>query len=414
MKYWLWLTTRKGLGAKSALAVLRFFGSPEAAFYADADQYRRIEGLRSPSCLEDKDLSEPERIMSECYRQNIHILTYQDAAYPARLKNIDDPPLVLYYQGTLPAFDEEPVIAMVGTRHGSGYGLMQAKNLGLHLAKMGALIISGGAEGGDSMALRGALASGRPVAAVLGCGVDVVYPACNRELFADIRSHGCILSEYAPGTPALGAHFPVRNRLLSGLALGVVVVEAPRKSGALITAAHALEQGKDVFTIPANVGTHSCEGNIQLLKDGAIVVEDGWDVMKEYVHLFPNLVRYRPKPFPMGLSLSEAKMAAEPKPVKEEPRQTVAETAKIPESSDKRAVDRKENGAYIDLREILENLSPDEKTVAQLLETAPQHIDDLIEQSQLPAGRVLAALTLLEIKGYVKRLPARRFSLAER
>ena len=405
LEYWLWLTTRRGLGNQGMHAVLRHFGSPEAAFYADAEACRAIEGVRDPQPLAEKDLSEPRRILSECHRKSIHILTWQDAAYPGRLRNIDDPPLLLYYQGTLPDFDAEPVIAMVGTRKASLYGMQQAKTLGYQLARLGAIVVSGGADGIDTMCLTGALTAGRPVVAVLGCGVDIVYPAKNRGLFEDIRYHGCLLSEYPPGTPALGDHFPVRNRILSGLSLGVVVVEAPKKSGALSTAARALEQGRDVFALPANVGTPTSAGNLQLLKDGAMLIEEGWDVMREYEQLYPELISRQPEAVPMTMA---------PGQLREIPAAKVAEKRSFPKKDDKKDVDNRENRDYIDVQEISDSLSPDEKTVIGLLSGQPAHMDEIIDRAQLPAGRVLSAITLLEVKQYIERLPGKRFSLAKK
>ena len=405
LEYWLWLTTRRGLGNQGMHAVLRHFGSPEAAFYADAEACRAIEGVRDPQPLEEKDLSEPRRILSECHRKSIHILTWQDAAYPGRLRNIDDPPLLLYYQGTLPDFDAEPVIAMVGTRKASLYGMQQAKTLGYQLARLGAIVVSGGADGIDTMCLTGALTAGRPVVAVLGCGVDIVYPAKNRGLFEDIRYHGCLLSEYPPGTPALGDHFPVRNRILSGLSLGVVVVEAPKKSCALITAARALEQGRDVFALPANVGTPTSAGNLQLLKDGAMLIEEGWDVMREYEQLYPELISRQPEAVPMTMAPGQMQEISAAK---------VAEKRSFPKKDDKKDVDNRENRDYIDVQEISDSLSPDEKTVIGLLSGQPAHMDEIIDRAQLPAGRVLSAITLLEVKQYIERLPGKRFSLAKK
>lgn len=145
------------------------------------------------------------------------------------------------------------------------------------------------------MALRGAVSSGTPPVAVFACRRGCDYPASNRSLFEDLRTHGCVISELPPGTPPLPEHFPPRNRLLSGLSLGSVVVEAPKKSGALITARHALEQGRDVFTLPGNLGNPTCEGNIQLLKEGAILIAEGWDVLQEYTYLYPELpLRQKP------------------------------------------------------------------------------------------------------------------------
>ena len=405
LEYWLWLTTRRGLGNQGMHAVLRRFGTPEAAFYADAEGFRGIEGLKNAAPLTDKDLTEPRRILSECHRKSIHILTWQDAAYPGRLRNIDDPPLLLYYQGTLPDFDAEPVIAMVGTRKASLYGMQQAKTLGYQLARLGAIVVSGGADGIDTMCLTGALTAGRPVVAVLGCGVDIVYPAKNRGLFEDIRYHGCLLSEYPPGTPALGDHFPVRNRILSGLSLGVVVVEAPKKSGALITAARALEQGRDVFALPANVGTPTSAGNLQLLKDGAMLIEEGWDVMREYEQLYPELISRQPEAVPMTMAPGQMQEISAAK---------VAEKRSFPKKDDKKDVDNRENRDYIDVQEISDSLSPDEKTVIGLLSGQPAHMDEIIDRAQLPAGRVLSAITLLEVKQYIERLPGKRFSLAKK
>ena len=202
LKYWLWLASRRNLSPREQLAVLRHFGTPEAAYCAEKSALSEVEGLRSTASLEDKSLMEPEEILNECYRKQISILTYQDAAYPNRLRSIDDPPMVLYYQGTVPAIDTEPVIAVVGTRKASAYGLVQAKQLGYQLGRMGAVVVSGGADGIDTMAMKGALTAGAPVIGVLGCGVDVVYPAANRGLFEDVRARGWLVSEYPPGTAA--------------------------------------------------------------------------------------------------------------------------------------------------------------------------------------------------------------------
>ena len=405
LEYWLWLTTRRGLGRQGMHAALRRFGSPEAVFYADAEAYRGVEDLKNAEPLEDKDLTEPRRILSECHRKSIHILTWQDAAYPARLRSIDDPPLLLYYQGTLPDIDAEPVVAMVGTRHASLYGLQQGKTLGYQLGRLGAIVASGGADGVDTVCLTGALTAGGPVIAVLGCGVDVSYPAKNRGMFEDIRYHGCLISEYPPGTPPLPENFPVRNRILSGISVGVVVVEAPEKSGALITASRALEQGRDVFALPANVGSPTSAGNLQLLKDGAILISEGADVMREYAALYPDRIAFQPPAAPMTLTVAETKAA---QPAK------VAQGRTFPKKADKKDVDNLENRDYIDVQEISDKLSPDEQAVIGLLGTQPLPMDEIIDRSQLPAARALAAITLLEVKQYIQRLPGKRFALGKK
>lgn len=403
LEYWLWLAGRRGVGVRGLHALLERFGTPEAVYCAAAEEYPaqlRPEGRAS---LADKELAPAQKIVQQCYRQNIHILTLQDAAYPLRLKNIDDAPLVLYYQGVLPDFDAEPVIAVVGTRKASAYGLLQAKRLGYELGRCGALVVSGGAAGIDTLALRGAISSGTPPVAVFACGVDVDYPASNRALFDDLRTHGCVLSELPPGSAPLPEHFPVRNRILSGLSLGTLVIEAPKKSGALITAHHALEQGKDVFTLPGNLGTPTCAGNIQLLKQGAILVEEGWDILQEYTCLFPQLPLRQRAPATLTLSVQEEKESL-----------LVAESAPAEVKPDTKAVDKQEKRAYIDVQELLPRLSADEAAVIRLLEAGKQPVDRMIDETQLPAGRVLSALTLLEVKGFVKRLPARYYELAKK
>ncbi len=414
LKYWIWLSTREGVSNVQALSLLSRLGSAAAIYQADEGALKDADGRPVPASLLDKSLTGAEIILQQCYQKNIHVMTIQDAQYPARLRVISDPPIVLYYKGVFPAIDTSPVIAMVGTRKASAYGLMQAKRLGYQVAKSGGIVVSGGADGIDTMCLTGALSADRPVIAVLGCGVDVVYPAGNRVLFEDIAAHGCLLSEYPPQTPALGSHFPVRNRIISALSLGVVVVEAPKRSGALITANRALEQGRDVFTVPGNVGTATCEGNIQLLREGAIVVEDGWDIMKEYVHLYPELVSHQPKTIPMQLTPEQRESAVKstdklpPRPKKTQKKET------SPASTDTKVIDKSENRAYIDVQEILGALSPDEKAAIGQLTSGEKHIDQIIAATQLPAARITSALTLLQIKGYVRALPGKRFSLAEK
>ena len=206
----------------------------------------------------------------------------------------------------------------------------------------------------------------------------------------------------------------MRNRIISALSLGVVVVEAPKRSGALITANRALEQGRDVFTVPGNVGTATCEGNIQLLREGAIVVEDGWDIMKEYVHLYPDLVSHQPKAIPMQLTPAQQKKAVQTGE-KLPPRMKKPEKKAPPANvSDTKVIDKRENRAYIDVQEILDSLSPDEKAAVMQLTDGEKHIDQLIAVSGIPAARITAALTLLQIKGYVREIPGKRFCLAEK
>jgi len=401
LKYWLWLATRKGLGSRGAYLVARAFPSPEAAYFADPRTYENIDGLQDPSGLLDKDLQEPERILRLCYDKGITVLTLQDAAYPQRLLALDDPPPVLYCKGTLPDLNG-PAVGVVGTRQASVYGMTQARRMGYGLSHCGSIVISGGAKGIDTEALKGALLGGSPAVAVLGCGVDVVYPRENRSLFRDIADHGCLLSEYPPETLPLASHFPVRNRIISGISLGILVVEAPEKSGALITAQRALDQGRDVFALPANVGQQSAAGNLQLLREGAILVRDPWDLLQEYARQFPRSVEKR------DCGGWTAIPAPAPEMTKTEPKQETNQPA-VP----KKFIDKAESRNYIDAKKIMGDLRPDEQRLIGLLEEGPVHIDSLSEQLQQPMGSVLALLTMLEVRGLIRRLSGRMFALAE-
>ena len=288
--HWIWLATRPGLSDREKAALMQYFRDAEDVFFADSDAYQCVEELTEEAllALEDKDVGRAEQILQQCQKKKIHILTYRDAGYPARLKNIPDPPVVLYYKGRLPDFDGTPLIGVVGTRQASAYGLTVAKRMGYQIARCGGIVVSGMAKGIDSMAMGGALTAGGSVVGVLGCGADMVYPPSNQDLFADTERYGCILSEFIPGTPPMAWNFPKRNRIISGLSCGVLVVEAPEKSGALITANQALEQGRDVFVVPGNIDVPTFVGSNRLLRDGAVAISSGWDIMSEYQALFPD------------------------------------------------------------------------------------------------------------------------------
>ena len=203
--HWIWLATRPNMNDRDRLVALEHFGDPEDIFYARKEDLQEIEGLSEEAlaALEDKDVKPAQAILKDCAAKNIQICTYRDGAYPARLKNISDPPVVLYYKGRLPDMDSAPVIAAVGTRDCTAYGIHVAKRLGGQIAKCGGILVSGMAAGIDAAAMGGALTAGGVAIGVLGCGVDIVYPLCNKGLFADVERYGCLLSEFAPGTPPM-------------------------------------------------------------------------------------------------------------------------------------------------------------------------------------------------------------------
>lgn len=394
--YWLWLAQCNEVKDGVKAALVRQFEDPERLFFAEKQEIldAEIEGLTGEhlDILLRHDLSAAEETLSDCAKAGLQVLTYDSPLYPRRLKAIYDPPIVLYYRGTLPDFDKLPTIGVVGTRHPSVYGRQAAKRLGGEIAAAGGLVVSGLAEGIDGAAMEAALSAGFPAVGVLGCGADVVYPRKHKALFQETERLGCILSEYAPGSPPLGWHFPRRNRIISGLSCGVVVVEAPERSGSLLTARHALEQGRDVFVVPGNVDMESFRGSNRLLRNGAIAVSSGRDVMEEYDLLYPE--KLLPK---QGLDKPKKAEKQEPKP-------------EAPEILKKKTIDNGNPPPYSGQNDILQGLSADEQTVMTAIGTGIESVDDVIAKTGLPSGKVLGILTMLEIRKKIVRHPGKRVS----
>ena len=408
--HWIWLSTRPNISDRVKRQVLEHFSDAEDVFYADADALRHCPEITDPvvQSLLDKGLEEAWQIIDQCRRKAIHILNYCDAAYPNRLKNIADPPLVLYYKGRLPDFDAQPFIGVVGTRKASAYGLTAARKLGYQIACCGGAVVSGAAEGIDAAAMSGALTGNGSVVAVLGCGADIVYPACNRALFTDTERYGCLISEFVPGTKPYGWNFPKRNRIISGLCHGVLVVEAPKKSGSLITAQQAGDQGRDVFVVPGNIDSGVCEGSNQLLRDGGILATSGWDVVGEYEKLFPGKLHPSDQPLPVQLMPNQAeerqlKVAQDTKAVEKTPKKS--------DAADKKSVDKPEKPPYSDLEKKLPPLNEQEQRIVNELMQGERLTDDVIAATGIAAGQMLGVLTMLEIKGVISRLPGNRIAL---
>ena len=414
--HWIWFAHRPGLTDRMKLALLQHFQDPEEVYFADGGAYDLVEGLtpEAREALQDKILVPAEQTLEICRREKIHLLTYRDAAYPTRLKNIADPPVLLYYKGTLPDMDSSPVIGVVGTRKASAYGLTTAKRMGYQIGKCGGIVVSGMAYGIDSMAMSGALTAGAAVVGVLGCGADIVYPPSNRALFRDTEEYGCILSEFAPGVPPIHYHFPKRNRIIAGLSCGVLVVEAPEKSGALITARQALDQGRDVFVVPGNIDVPSFAGSNQLLRDGAIAVFSGWDAVSEYAALFPDKIRKDTAPVSQTAYPDEVLQAAQPEKTTEKVAQRVCLPKKkeaMPEKCHKKVIDKPDSSPYIDVNDTLPQLSAEEAAVVTALKGGERLVDDIIAETGMTTGKLLAALTMLEVKGLLRRLPGKRVSI---
>lgn len=400
LKHWIWFTQRKGIAGQTAKQVLEHFNSPEQIHAADRGAYETM-GLSAAAIrsLMDKSLDQADQILGDCDRLGIRLLTLQDSTYPERLKAIHQPPMVLYWKGKQIAFDEEVAIGIVGARKATPYGMDVASRLSAELTRRGALVISGMAEGIDASAVRGALKLGGPVVSVIAGGLDRVYPWFHKDLYEDVAAVGAIFSEYPPGTEHKGTHFPIRNRIISGLSVGVIAVESARASGTLRTVGHALEQDREVFAVPGPIGAPMSEGTNRLIQGScAKLILDADDVLCEFVQRFPGKLRRADGAIAeqrlegAAVPPPEGKPKAPPKEKKEQKSQEKVEYLRWADCKDK--------------------LTDDQRDVLLMLDGGTAHADDIVERTQIPARRVLSALTLLQVQGYVTEESGKRFHAA--
>ncbi len=397
LKYWIWLSALEGVSVRTKAAVIRRFGDAESAFFSPAGAMAATEGI-SPAeaaVLEERSLGRVDEILGDCERQGLSIVTMQDALYPKRLKAIWAPPVVLYVKGRLPHIDDEAAIAVVGTRSASAYGIKMSRQIAGEIVRCGGIVISGLTNGIDAAAAYGALSAGGVCVGVLG----TAHEQQESELSYDVCQRGALVSEYAPGTRSLKSFFRDRNRISAGLSVGVVAVEAPEKSGTLLFTAEALEQGREVFAVPGNADAAGCRGTNGLLKDGAAPVTCGWDVMREFEALFPGKIRKDILPGRM-----EEKTPERPAP-------PPSESGKSSVDGAKKEIDKEKGGAYIDLREQLSALSETQLKIVSAIEKEPTHVDDIVEKTGLGTATVLTQLTVMTVKGIVRRVPGNRVAL---
>ena len=353
--YWLALNSIPGCGPVLIKALLDRFGNPKRMFEASRRELAEVDGIgeRLAGVIKETDVrGKVHRELKLIEKFNASIVTIRDQSYPNNLRQIYDSPPVLYVRGNLQPKDDL-AISMVGSRLATNYGRTVTERIAGDLARHGVTMVSGMARGIDSATHRGALSAGGRTIAVLGCGVDVVYPRENRHLFEEIVAHGAVISEFPMSTPPEGVNFPRRNRIISGLSLGVVIVQASTRSGSLITARLALEQNRDVFAVPGNVGMTVSQGTNRLIKQGAKLVESAEDILEEVLPRFLH------------------------------------------------------QGSFSEDRDLL--LEEEEQRVFRLLEDEPIHIDSIIAQTQMSASRVSTILLQLELKGLVQQLSGKQF-----
>lgn len=359
--YWVWLSTIPGIGARRFYKLMEYFETPQNLFEASQQEFSHSARIVGEKCYDYLAASRTEEGLKRAKGimefPNTHIISLLCPDYPPLLKSIYDPPPVLYCMGQ-PIPQDRPAIAVVGSRRSSEYGRMAARRMACRLTQAGVAVISGMARGIDTMAHKGALdPENGYTAAVLGCGVDYIYPPENKALYEEILERGSIISEYPPGTIPSAGNFPARNRIISGLAYGTLVIEAGLKSGALITVDFALEQGREVYAMPGNINSPYSKGTNKLLKEGAKMITSVDDILED-LDIATKLGT------PAVNSRSEAQ------------------------------------APVLDFFETL---------VYNALEDGQKGLEDLIRITNMPPGQLNAVLTLMEIKGIIKQIPGKIF-----
>ncbi len=293
--YWIWLARACGVASKNFLRLIERFSDPYDIYSLDEEQIEHIEGIgeRLKNSLCNKELEPSYSVIKFCKKNKVDIISYGDKRYPSRLKTLEDPPAVLFCKGRFPNFNDRLCIAVVGTRKMSEYGKQSAYKIAYEMASANAVIVSGMAKGVDGVAAAGAIEASGETVAVLGSGIDVIYPPVHKGLYDKIIKNGAVISEFMPSTPPEKYNFPIRNRIISGLCQGTLIVEGDKRSGALITAKTALMQGREIFALPGNIGEENAEGPNDLIREGAHVALCADDIIKHYDFLYHDAINYR-------------------------------------------------------------------------------------------------------------------------
>ena len=385
-KYWIWLSDIMGAGARVE-DIFSYFSSAREVYEADRTQ-RIVSGVfsrRQIDALDTVSLKRAENAIEICEKNGWKIYTPEDSEYPELLHRLPDRPLVLFVDGDISCLNDRIAVGVVGTRNPSYESIAVARKICADMAAKGAVTVSGGALGIDSAAHEGAIEGGGETVCVMGCGLGSSYLRENEPLRREIARNGALITEYLPFTEATRYSFPARNRIISGVSHGVLVIEAGEKSGSLITARRAVEQGREVFAVPGSILTSAYTGVNRLIRDGAKVATCADDILSSFALMYPE-----------RLNLSKNAVLNE------------TETEIILENAVKQKV--KESSARVK-KNAPDTLDSDAKAIYELFGTEPIHADELCVMSGLPVSKVLSALMMLEFEGLVEAAEGKNYRI---
>ena len=427
--YWLWLAEKCGIASKQFGRIIEKYDDPFDVYRLSEDEIEQLEGingaLRAKLC--EKDLESSYSILKYCKENRVDIISYGDSRYPARLKNIEDAPILLYCLGHFPDFNSALCIGIVGTRKMSEYGKQSAYKIGYELSSAGAIVVSGMALGVDGAAASGALSAGGRTVAVLGCGISVVYPKEHKKLMEEISRKGAVITEYPPTEAPHGHNFPKRNRIISGLCQGVLVVEGAAGSGALITARRAIDQGREVFALPGKIDESNSEGPNELIREGAYPALCSDDILRHYDFLYHDVIDYSKHTKAKrkvargdadaalrkyGVGSRVLKFANDPKPQEPAQPQTPDEESFVLEErheeeqtpTEQASTEKRESMAD-NSAELLAGLDETTRRVFESLPIDKAVSPDALAAAGIGVGDAITSLTMLELCGLVSSLP---------
>ncbi len=428
--FWIWFAEALGAANSDFRKILELYESPYEVFVAEAEELERRAGLRGKTVanLSNKSLKRASEILDNCERLGIGLMPYDSELYPQSLKEIKNPPVLLYYAGRVPRLSDYLCVGVVGNRKMSAYGMETAYKISYELARKNVITVSGLAEGIDGVCGAATMRANGFTVAVLGCGLDRAYPLHHGKLMNEVAKNGLLLSEYPPGTKPIRYHFPIRNRIISGLSHAIAVIEAGLESGSLITARDAVMQGKDVFAVPSNANGIGSEGTNGLLRDGAYFATCAEDILRKYEYLFPmsagaiekcpnvdldylrsmgvisgrvklgdgncksNVTRSSDEPGRKGSERENREYRAN---VKNENHEGADATLKDSSLSSEKKRPMGASQSLTPLQEEVLQAIPDDRTVSS----------DALMRLEHPYGEILTALTMLEVMGLVEKLP---------